>query len=88
MLPSLIEEFRQEMYRPTAFYWIWNQFVVKLKDLSKIKEVKDVLVEGVRCLYQGVLCDKKRVKGNLPIAHGLLILQHLVTLHGDKLTPQ
>ena len=79
---DLVEEFRQDQYRPTPFYWIWNQFVFKEKNLDKIREIKNLLLEGLKSLYQSFLCEKKNVKSNLPIAHSLLILQHILTLHG------
>jgi hypothetical protein len=48
---DLIEEFRDEKYRPTAFYWIWNQFIFKERNFEKVREIKDILVEGLENLY-------------------------------------
>ena len=42
----------------------------------------------MKSLYQEYLIDKTKTKSNLPIAHCALLLQHMLVLHGEKLTPQ
>jgi hypothetical protein len=62
--------------------------VFKEQSSDKINEVKCILVEGLSNLHQSYASEKKRSQSNLPIAHTLLILQHFLMLHGEKLSTQ
>ncbi len=64
----------------TPFYWIFNQFIFK-ESYEKVKEIGNGLFEALGFLMLNCQINKKKMQGNLPLAHTLLLLEHYLMVH-------
>jgi hypothetical protein len=52
MLQTIIDQFRNNKFATTAFYWVFNQFIFKEKSLEKLHLIRQVLIESLDYLQR------------------------------------